>query len=183
VTIKRKSCIDGYISCIEEDGSSVFVDWVGKYQIKTVSCLLIQKDFRDRTLLYCVWLGGMGSMQVLVLGICTDICVLDFASSTLAARNIDRVPPLRDVVIYSEGCATYDLPVEIAMNIKGALAHPQVPYHWCPYIKKYQPCTMGIFRWSQSHLYICKKNERKINLGEKLNLEIFKMKLLNPFTH
>jgi hypothetical protein len=54
VTIKRKSCIDGYISCIEEDGSSVFVDWVGKYQIKTVSCLIIQKDFRDRTLLYCV---------------------------------------------------------------------------------------------------------------------------------
>ena len=69
---------------------------------------------------------GMSSMQVLVLGICTDICVLDFASSTLAARNIDRVPPLQDVVIYSEGCATYDLPVEVATNVKGALAHPQV---------------------------------------------------------
>lgn len=68
-------------------------------------------------------------MQVLVLGICTDICVLDFASSTLAARNIDRVPPLQDVVIYSEGCATYDLPVEVATNIKGALAHPQVSNH------------------------------------------------------
>lgn len=37
VTIKRKSCIDGYISCIKKDGSSVFADWVGKYQIKTVS--------------------------------------------------------------------------------------------------------------------------------------------------
>ncbi|KAJ1279871.1 hypothetical protein BS78_04G189000 [Paspalum vaginatum] len=101
VTIKRKSCIDGYISCIEKDGSSVFVDWVGKYQIRTA----------------------------LVLGICTDICVLDFASSTLAARNIDRVPPLQDVVIYSEGCATYDLPVEVSMNIKGALAHPQDLMH------------------------------------------------------
>ena len=85
----------------------------------------------------------MGSMQVLVLGICTDICVLDFASSTLAARNIDRVPPLQDVVIYSEGCATYDLPVEIAMNIKGALAHPQVPNHWCPYIQKNQTVHYG----------------------------------------
>jgi hypothetical protein len=68
----------------------------------------------------------MGLMQVLVLGICTDICVLDFASSTLASRNIDRVPPLQDVVVYSEGCATYDLPIEVAMNIEGALAHPQV---------------------------------------------------------
>ena len=56
------------------------------------------------------------------------MCVLDFASSALAARNIGQVPPLQDVVIYSEGCATYDLPVEIAMNVKGALAHPQVLY-------------------------------------------------------
>ena len=37
VTIKRKNCIDGYISCIEKDGSNVFAAWVGKYQIKTVS--------------------------------------------------------------------------------------------------------------------------------------------------
>jgi nicotinamidase-related amidase len=101
VTIKRKSCIDGYISCMEKDGSSVFADWVAKNQIKTI----------------------------LVLGICTDICVLDFASSTLAARNIDRVPPLQDVVIYSEGCATYDLPVEVVSNVKGALAHPQDLMH------------------------------------------------------
>ena len=71
----------------------------------------------------------MGSMQILVLGICTDVCVLDFASSSLAARNIGRVPPLEDVVIYSEGCATYDLPVEVASNIKGAFAHPQVLNH------------------------------------------------------
>ena len=71
---------------------------------------------------------ALGSLQILVLGICTDMCVLDFASSALAARNIGRVPPLQDVVIYSEGRATYDLPVEIAMNVKGALAHPQVLY-------------------------------------------------------
>jgi hypothetical protein len=69
-------------------------------------------------------------MQVLVLGICTDICVLDFASSTLAARNIGHVLPLQDVVIYLEGCATYDLPTEVAVNIKGALSHPQV-FNYC----------------------------------------------------
>jgi hypothetical protein len=100
----------------------------------------------------------MGSMQILVLGICTDICVLDFASSTLAARNIDRVPPLQDVVIYSEGCATYDLPVEVVANVKGALAHPQVSSLRCSYIQNPQVprnvdlhqmidgYTMGIFR-------------------------------------
>lgn len=65
-------------------------------------------------------------VQVLVVGICTDICVRDFACSTLSARNIGRVPPLKDVVIYSDGCATYDLPVHVARSIKGALSHPQV---------------------------------------------------------
>jgi hypothetical protein len=54
---------------------------------------------------------------------------LDFASSALAARNIGRVPPLQDVVVYSEGCATYNLPVEVAMDVKGAVAHPQVLNH------------------------------------------------------
>jgi hypothetical protein len=37
VVIKRKHCIDGYISSIEKDGSSIFADWVGKHQIETVS--------------------------------------------------------------------------------------------------------------------------------------------------
>lgn len=60
-----------------------------------------------------------------MVGICTDICVLDFVSSTLSARNIGLVKPLEEVVVYSRGCATYDLPVHIARNIK-ALAHPQV---------------------------------------------------------
>ncbi|CAO1940395.1 unnamed protein product [Urochloa humidicola] len=74
-------------------------------------------------------------MQILVLGICTDICVLYFASSArnmhrhLAARNIGRLLPLQDVVVYSEGCGTYDLPVEVAMEVKGAVAHPQDLMH------------------------------------------------------
>jgi hypothetical protein len=37
VVIKRKHCIDGYISSIEKDGSNTFADWVGKHQIQTVS--------------------------------------------------------------------------------------------------------------------------------------------------
>ncbi|XP_021971362.1 nicotinamidase 1-like [Helianthus annuus] len=62
---------------------------------------------------------------VLVAGICTDICVLDFVCSALSARNRGHVTPLRDVIVYSGACATFDLPVHVARNIPGALAHPQ----------------------------------------------------------
>lgn len=65
-------------------------------------------------------------MKILVVGICTDICVLDFVSSTLSARNLGLLAPLKDVVVYANGCATFDLPNQIASGIKGAVAHPQV---------------------------------------------------------
>lgn len=61
-----------------------------------------------------------------MLGICTDVCVLDFVCSTLSARNRGFLAPLEDVIVYSRGCATYDFPVHVAKNIKDALAHPQV---------------------------------------------------------
>ncbi|KAJ6821207.1 nicotinamidase 1-like [Iris pallida] len=100
VTIKRKDCIDGFIGSMEKDGSNGFADWV----------------------------KANGVNVVLVVGICTDICVLDFVSTTLSARNIGLVPPLEDVVVYSKGCATFDLPLHVAKNI-GALAHPQELLH------------------------------------------------------
>lgn len=102
VTLKRKDCIDGFICSMEKDGSNLFSDWVKSNDIKVV----------------------------LVVGICTDICVLDFTCSILSARNTSRIPPLEDVVVYSNGCATYDLPVHVARNIKGALAHPQDLFHY-----------------------------------------------------
>ncbi|XP_041015432.1 nicotinamidase 1-like [Juglans microcarpa x Juglans regia] len=101
VTIRRKDCIDGYLGSTEDDGSNVFVDWVKKNQIKAI----------------------------LAVGICTDVCVLDFVCSTLSARNRGFLTPLEDVVVYSRGCATFDLPLHVARNIKGALAHPQEFMH------------------------------------------------------
>lgn len=65
-------------------------------------------------------------LKILVVGICTDICVLDFVCSTLSARNRRFLGPLEDVIVYSPGCATYDLPVHVADTIPDALAHPQV---------------------------------------------------------
>ncbi|KAF3435097.1 hypothetical protein FNV43_RR22184 [Rhamnella rubrinervis] len=101
VTIRRKDCFDGFLGSIESDGSNVFVDWVQENQIQTL----------------------------LVVGICTDICVLDFVCSTLSARNLGLLKPLKDVVVYSSGCATFDVPLHVAENTKGALAHPQEFMH------------------------------------------------------
>ncbi|KAG9138496.1 hypothetical protein Leryth_012778 [Lithospermum erythrorhizon] len=101
VTLRCKDCIDGFLGSIEKDGSNVFVEWVKTHEIKVL----------------------------LVVGICTDICVLDFVSSALSARNRRMLTPLEDVVVYSRGCSTFDLPLSVAQNIKGALAHPQDLMH------------------------------------------------------
>ncbi|KAJ8476410.1 hypothetical protein OPV22_020137 [Ensete ventricosum] len=102
LTMRRKDCINGFIGSMEKDGSNAFSDWVKRNEIRVV----------------------------LVVGICTDICVLDFVCSTLSARNIGLVPPLEDVVVYAQGCATFDLPVHVARDIKGALIHPQDVLHY-----------------------------------------------------
>ncbi|OUZ99737.1 Isochorismatase-like [Macleaya cordata] len=101
VTIRRKACIDGFLGSIKEDGSNVFIDWVKTNNIEVI----------------------------LVVGICTDICVFDFVASALSARNLGLLAPLKDVVVYSNGCATYDFPVQVARTIKGGVAHPQELMH------------------------------------------------------
>ncbi|WMV12662.1 hypothetical protein MTR67_006047 [Solanum verrucosum] len=101
VTIRRKDCYDGYIGSFQEDGSNVFVDWVKNNQIQLL----------------------------LVVGVCTDICVLDFVCSTLSAKNRGFLNPLEDVVVYSQGCATFDFPVSMARNTKDISPHPQELMH------------------------------------------------------
>ncbi|CAB4314318.1 unnamed protein product [Prunus armeniaca] len=101
VTLRRKDCIDGFLGSVEEDGSNVFINWVQSNQIKAI----------------------------LVVGICTDICVLDFVCTTLSARNRRLLVPLEDVIVYSRGCATFDLPVDVAKTAKDVVAHPQELMH------------------------------------------------------
>lgn len=100
-TLRCKGCIDGFVGAIEKDGSNVFVNWVKTNQVKTV----------------------------LVMGICTDICVLDFVSTALSARNRGMLPPLEDVIVYSHGCATYDIPADVSKTNKDVIAHPQELMH------------------------------------------------------
>ncbi|KAI5661327.1 hypothetical protein M9H77_20650 [Catharanthus roseus] len=101
VTIRRKDCYDGFIASYKEDGSNAFVDWVKTH----------------------------GIQLLLVVGICTDICVLDFVCSTLSAKTRGFLAPLEQVVVYSKGCATFDFPVSIATNSKHLLPHPQELMH------------------------------------------------------
>jgi hypothetical protein len=69
----------------------------------------------------------LGRLQVLVVGICTDVCVLDFVLTIMSARNHGITPPLKDVYVYTKACATYDLPLQVAKDLgPGAISHPQV---------------------------------------------------------
>ncbi|KAF2283887.1 hypothetical protein GH714_016901 [Hevea brasiliensis] len=101
VTLKCKDCIDGFLGCMEKDGSNVFVDWIKNNQIKVI----------------------------LVVGICTDICVLDFVCSALSTRNRGFLAPLEDVIVFSRACATFDISLHVARAVKDAIAHPQELMH------------------------------------------------------
>ncbi len=102
-TLVRKDCINGFVGAIARDGRNRIVDWVNANRLTAI----------------------------LVVGICTDICVMDFVLTTLSARNHDLMPTLRDIVVYEPGCATFDLPRATAERLGyGATAsHPQDATH------------------------------------------------------
>jgi len=47
---------------------------------------------------------------LVVVGICTDICVMQLVLSILSARNNGLLPDFRDVVVVPKACATYEAP-------------------------------------------------------------------------
>lgn len=73
------------------------------------------------------WLERERPATVVVVGLCTDICVMDFVLTLLSARNHGHAPGLGDVVVYAPGCATYDLPAAAAAaaGLPATAAHPQ----------------------------------------------------------
>lgn len=102
-TIIAKDCINGFVGAIDEDGENRVVNWVNAGRL-------------DR---------------LLVVGICTDICVMDFVLTMLSARNHGLMPGLCDIAVYDAGCATYDLPRQtaIALGLPETAAHPRAPAH------------------------------------------------------
>ncbi|HVJ42680.1 MAG TPA: isochorismatase family protein [Dongiaceae bacterium] len=103
VQLMRKDCINGYIGAEQADGRNIVRDWIARH----------------------------GLQRVVVVGICTDICVLDFVLTLLSARNHGLVAPLRDVLVYGPGCSTYDLPKEqaLALGLPATAGHPQELAH------------------------------------------------------
>jgi nicotinamidase-related amidase len=98
-TLVRKDCINGFVGSIAEDGRNRVVDWVNRHRLA----------------------------DLLVVGICTDICVMDFVLTMLSARNHGMMPGLQEIMVYESGCATYDLPRAMAegIGLPPSAAHPQ----------------------------------------------------------
>src|SRR3546814_18028411 len=70
-TLVRKDCINGFVGAIRPDGSNAVVDWVNANKLQ----------------------------RLVVVGICTDICVMDFVLTLLSARNQDLMPSMKDVSV------------------------------------------------------------------------------------
>ena len=103
-TLVRKDCINGFIGSFQPDGSNSIIDWVKENRVK----------------------------NVLVVGICTDICVMDFVLTMLSARNHGMLQGLNEVVVYDKGCSTYDLPEDVVKEIglPPSTSHPQDLTHY-----------------------------------------------------
>lgn len=96
----RKNCINGFVGAIDsQTNANHIVNWVNKNQLNST----------------------------LVVGICTDICVMDFVLTFLSARNHGLMPTLTDIVVYEPGCATYDLPRAAVtdLGLPDTASHPQ----------------------------------------------------------
>lgn len=103
-TLVRKDCINGFIGAVRADGGNSVADWVNGNRLR----------------------------RLLVVGICTDICVMDFVLTMLSARNHGMMPTLETISVYADGCSTYGLPREVAaeLGLPDTAAHPQDETHY-----------------------------------------------------
>jgi nicotinamidase-related amidase len=110
-TLLRKDCIDGFVGGIE---ASFMGGGHGQHHNKVVD-----------------WINSHRLETVIAVGICTDICVMDFVLTLLSARNHGLMPTLADIVVYEPATATYDLPLAAtaALGLPPTAAHPKAATH------------------------------------------------------
>ena len=99
-TLIRKDCINGFIGSIDlETGHNALLDWVNQHELEAL----------------------------VVVGICTDICVMDFVLTLLSVRNHGMTKALKDVVVYAKGCSTFHLPAKTVhqLGLPKTATHPQ----------------------------------------------------------
>ena len=77
------------------------------------------------------WINNNKLEALVVVGICTDICVMDFVVTILSVRNHGLAPTLKDVAVYDRGCATFDMTAEMAaeQGLPKTAIHPQKVSH------------------------------------------------------
>ncbi|MDB9776486.1 isochorismatase family protein [Alphaproteobacteria bacterium] len=100
----NKDCINGFIGAIDkETNKNIFIQWIKDYKIESL----------------------------IVTGICTDICVLDFVLTCMSAINHQIINPLKEIIVYSEACATYHMNLEDVkmLNLTNSMIHDQKTYH------------------------------------------------------
>ncbi|MDY7004959.1 MAG: isochorismatase family protein [Cyanobacteriota bacterium] len=117
ITLVPKDCINGFIGSIEVNTQrNVLLNWINEYKLEVL----------------------------VVVGICTDICVMDFVLTILSVRNHGLVPTLKDVAVYEKGCATFDLTAEMAaeQGLPKTAIHPQKVSH---HIGLYKMAERGAF--------------------------------------
>ncbi len=110
-SLMRKDCINGFVGGIEASyrggghgqSHNKVVDWVNNHRLDAV----------------------------ITVGICTDICVMDFVLTLLSARNHGLMQTLEDIVVYEPGTATYDLPLAAteSLGLPATAAHPKAETH------------------------------------------------------
>jgi nicotinamidase-related amidase len=110
-TLMRKDCINGFVGGIE---ASYMGGAHGQSHNKVVD-----------------WINNHRLEAVVTVGICTDICVMDFVLTLLSARNHELMPTLQDIVVYEPATATYHLPIDAvqALGLPASAAHPQTETH------------------------------------------------------
>lgn len=112
VTLYNKDCINGFVGAMELNFSH--------------SSTNIQNALVD-------WINDNELEAVIVCGICISICDLDLVVSLMSARNHyfttehKMLRSLKDVVVFEQGTADYDLPRSVVDNLglPATAAHPQ----------------------------------------------------------
>jgi nicotinamidase-related amidase len=110
-TLLRKDCINGFVGGIE---ASFMGGGHGQHHNKVVD-----------------WVNNHRLETVITVGICTDICVMDFVLTLLSARNHGLMPTLADIVALEPATATYDLPLAATagLGLPPTAAHPKAETH------------------------------------------------------
>ena len=78
------------------------------------------------------WVNAHRLKAVVVTGICTDVCVIDFMVTMLSARSHGMTPTLEDEVVMEPATATYHLTREIvrSLDLRETASHPKLVTHY-----------------------------------------------------